>query len=536
MHVRALRRPVLLCSAFVLSLCWDNNRSAKADVASDPSVSLSENASETARRFVENARFMLANAIPEERIIAEQELVSATRVCRTCAEAYIELGRLWLTDYSLGRAGISALQRAASMAEISKELEPSKPAGDYLAAEILFTIGRQAEALQLYTAARQLHPDHVETLAFDTRLWADVDPPRALKAAQRALAQGYPVQELAPWIGNALIKSAGEGKLGEALQRFAEVYPDRWLWHRAAMAFAEDKQWFSARVAFQRAIELGNNLESPLQLAIFEYKEMNLAHQGAKRLNKLLEVIRTNKTLSSDSRALVESHAAFAFLAAKNPQAAKAHADRALNMSLQNQARVAQIVDVFRDNNQLVLIKDSLEQVVAGNPLLEDAHLALAMISSQKKEYTGALEHLTSAIALAPNKDELYSARGYAAYLATKYEAALQDFDTAIRQRPEHAPYHYNRACLLSLLGRNSEAFDSLKSAILMNDSLRQQAESDSDLDNLKKDKEFALRLVEIGLPLQDLSAKKNPLPEQTLPAEEPSPAAIQRARPDKQN
>ncbi len=534
--MRALRRPFLLCSLGVVSLMWDNNQSAKAETPRQQPSAGYENGAETARKHVETARALLSNAIPEERAIAEQELVSATRVCRTCPDAYVELGRLWLTDYSLGRAGLSALQRAASMAEISKDLEPTRPAGDYLAAEILFTIGRQAEALRLYTNARQLYPEHVETLAFDTRLWADVDPARALKSAQKAIAQGYPIQELSPWIGNALLKSTSEEKSGDALQKFAEVYPDRWLWHRAAMAYAGQKNWFSARIAFQRAIDLGNTLESPLQLAIFEYKDMNLAKQGAKRLTELLDVIRKNKTLSTDSRALVESHAAFAHLAAQNPTVAKIHADRALGLSLNNQTRVSQIVEFFRDSNQLGLLRDSLERVIAGNPLLEEAHLALAMISSQRKDYSSALDHLTSAIALAPNKDELYSARGYAAYLATKYEAALQDFDVAIKQRPEHAPYHYNRACLLSLLGRNSEAFDSLKNAVLMNEALRQQAETDSDLDNLKSDKEFALRLVEIGIPLQMVSAKKNTQPEASSTPAQSGTSPMQRVRPDKEN
>lgn len=519
-----------------VSLLWDGGHSARAETAIALPPSGDENSAETARKLVESARIILSNAIPEERLLAERDLVSATRACRSCPDAYVELGRLWLTDYSLGRAGIAALQRAASMAEISKDLEPSRPAGDYLAAEILFTIGRQSEALRLYSNARQNYPDHVETLAFDTRLWADADPARALRAAQQAISKGYPVQELSPWIGNAIVKSTTEEKSGEALQKFAEVYPDRWLWHRAAMSHAGQKNWPAATKAFQKAIELGNTLESPLQLAIFEYKEMNLPKQAAKRLTELLKVVDKNKTLSTDSRALVQSHAAFAHLAAHNAASAKMHADRALILSLSNQARISQIVDAFRDSNQLTLLGESLELVVAGNPLIEEAHLALAIISSQRKDYSGALEHLTSAIALAPNKDELYSARGYAAYLASKYEVALQDFDTAIRQKPEHAPYHYNRACLLSLLGRNSEAFDSLKSAILMNESLRQQAETDSDLDNLKRDKEFELRLVEIGIPLQIVSAKKNSSSEQTSPPAQSNVTPFQRVRPDKDN
>jgi tetratricopeptide (TPR) repeat protein len=506
--VRALRRNIQLCSIGFLALVAQKSPNAFAAEAAQQS-GVNNSPSQKAKKLVDLAKLLLANAVPEERSLAEQHLVEATRICRTCPEAYAELGRLWLTDYSLGRAGLSALQRAAAMAESSKELEPNSPVGEYLGVEVLLTIGRQTEAFRLYTSARQVYPEHIETLAFDARLWAEVDPQRALVAAQNAISKGYSVQELSPWIGNAIVRAHGEEKSGEALQRFAEVYPDRWLWHRAAMAYAGQKNWNSAKHAFERAIALGNTLESPLQLAILEYKEMKTPRAAAQRLEALIKVIGAQRLLSDDSRALVESHAAFAHLAANDLPFAKLHAERALELSISNEARVAQIVETFRDSNQLALISSALQRTALNNPLLEDAHLALAMIASQMKDYQSTVEHLSSAIALAPERDDLYSARGQASYLATKYEIALRDFETAIKQKPEHAPYHYNKACLLSLLGRKSEAFESLKTAVFMSDILRDQAGTDSDLENLRRDKEFESRLAQLGIATQLSSVKK---------------------------
>lgn len=530
--VRALRRSFLLCSVGLFALVAEKTPSARADVPATRLTRAAELPEIRAQKHIETARQLISNAIPEERPRAEQELVNATRLCRNCFEAYAELGRLWLTDYTLGRAGVSSLQKAAGMAEISKELSPNSPLGDYLGVEILLTIGRQAEAFKLYSRARQAFPDHVETLAFDARLWAEVEPLRSLNAAQQAISQGYPIQQLSAWIGNAIIKSTGEEKSGEALQKFAEVYPDRWLWHRAAMAHAAQKNWVAAIVSFRKAIELGNNLESPLQLAILEYKEMNLPKEGAQRLIELLKVVETHSSLSADSRALVESHAAYALLASNQFDSARRHAEKALDLSVNNQARVLQIVETFRNGNQLTLLADALHRITLSNPLLEEVHLALAMISSQRKDYPSTLDHLSSAIALAPNRDDLYSARGYAAYLATKYEIALQDFETAIKQKPEHATYHYNRACLLSLLGRNSEAFESLKTAVLFNEALRQQAGTDTDLENLRQDKEFEVQLTELGIPVQIISANKNSQPAANAPSSS-SASPLQRVRPD---
>ena len=529
----ALRRSFQLCSFGVFAFSAIAQGATQANPPVSPATTNAESPEARAMKLVEFARSLIANAIPEERVIAEQQLVEATRLCRNCAQAYAELGRLWLTDYSLGRAGISALQKAAAMAESTKDLDPGSPVGEYLGVEVLLSIGRQTEAFRLYSSARQNFPDHIETLAFDTRLWADAKPEVALESAQLAISRGYSLQELSPWIGNAIVKIAGEEKSGAALQSFAEVYPERWLWHRAAMAHAAQKNWGASKLCFEKAMALGNTLESPLQLAIIEYKEMKTAKEGALRLEALLKVVDSQKYLSQDSRALVESHAAFAHLAAGDKRSARMHAEKALDLSLNNEARISQIVDTFRTVNQLVLIRDALRRVVMNNPLIEDAHLALAMISSDSKDYQSTIEHLSSAIALAPERDDLYSARGQASYFATKYEVALQDFETAIKQKPEHASYHYNKACLLSLLGRKTEAFESLKTAVVMNDSLRDQAGSDTDLENLRRDKEFEARLAQLGIVAPSTNAKKQST-NVSNSGQQSGPPPFQRVRPGK--
>lgn len=509
----SIRRTVLLYSAGLYALVAFVPGAGFAAPLTEAQTALlaPQSPERKAQGLVQRARTLVSNAIPEERPIAEQLLIEATRLCAKCVEAYSELGRMWLTEYSMGRAGISSIQRAASMAELVKQLSPESPLGEYMGVEVLLTIGRQSEAFRLYSLAKQEFPDHIETLAFEARLWAEVDPDKALASAQNALSRGYSLQELSPWIGNALVKAVGDEQSGEALARFAAVYPDRWLWHRAALSFASHKKWKEARAAFQKAIQLGNNLESPLQLAIIEYKEMGMAKEASARLAALGKVVRQSKTLGFESQALVESHTAFAFLMNQELLSAKLHAESALDLSVNNESRITQIIDFFRSKNQLHLISDGLNKIVLNNPLLEDVHLALAMLTTNNKEYAKTLEHLSAAIALSPERDDLYSARGQAAYLATQYEIALQDFDTAIRQKPDHAPYHYNRACLLSLLGRISEAYESLKIALVMNQELRDHALSDSDLENLRLDKNFETRLAQIGIPMQLMSNKKNP-------------------------
>ena len=508
---------VWLVSTIACIAAFNVPLAARAAPPQTPSSSASPQ-HQIAARLVLEAQRLLADAIPEERNSAEAKLIEATRLCRSCPEAYAALSRIWLTDYTLGRAGISSLQKAATMAEIVKELSPESPAGEYLGVEVLLTIGRHSEAFKLYSGTKSAYPEHVETDAFEARLWSEVDPVRSLKAAQTALSKGFPLQELSAWIGNAIFKSVGDEASGDALSKFAEVYPDRWLWHRAAMAYVEEKSLTKARHAFEKAIQLGNQLESELQLAIIEYQDLKMHESAVARLERLNTRVRSSNTLGPESLALVETHLAFAHLEANSMEKAQAHADAAINLSVNNEARVNQIIDTFKSENKLSFIAPQLVKLVLSNPLLEEAHLALAIVATQSKNYGATVDHLSAAIALAPERDDLYSARGQALYLNTQYETALEDFEYAIKQKPDYAPYHYNKACLLSLLGRKSEAYESLKTALIINHELRVQAVDDTDLDNLRFDQEYETRLAQLGIGSRMLNRKKTNPQSPTVP------------------
>ena len=214
----------------------------------------------------------------------------------------------------------------------------------------------------------------------------------------------------------------------------------------------------------------------------------------------------------------METHLAFAHLEANSMEKAQAHADAAINLSVNNEARVNQIIDTFKSENKLSFIAPQLVKLVLSNPLLEEAHLALAIVATQSKNYGATVDHLSAAIALAPERDDLYSARGQALYLNTQYETALEDFEYAIKQKPDYAPYHYNKACLLSLLGRKSEAYESLKTALIINHELRVQAVDDTDLDNLRFDQEYETRLAQLGIGSRMLNRKKTNPQSPTVP------------------
>ena len=61
----------------------------------------------------------------------------------------------------------------------------------------------------------------------------------------------------------------------------------------------------------------------------------------------------------------------------------------------------------------------------------------------------------------------------------------------AIQLRIEPSVWHYNLACILSLQGKKDEAFEALEQAIVAGENERDLAQTDSDLDPIRKDGRF---------------------------------------------
>ena len=71
------------------------------------------------------------------------------------------------------------------------------------------------------------------------------------------------------------------------------------------------------------------------------------------------------------------------------------------------------------------------------------------------------------------------------------YSEALKTLEQLRSMQPENPMLHYNLACYYSLTGDNRSALESLKKATILGFKNKRQIESDSDLKNLRKNKEF---------------------------------------------
>jgi len=76
----------------------------------------------------------------------------------------------------------------------------------------------------------------------------------------------------------------------------------------------------------------------------------------------------------------------------------------------------------------------------------------------------------------------------------------LNDFETALRIKPNTAIYIYNKACMLALLGKKSEALQNLKLALIEDKKLIELARFDSDFASIKSDSEYSSQFASIIL------------------------------------
>lgn len=464
----------------LIAVLWDSHSRAAAE-SLDP---------------VRASRALLVNSMPEDGIRIEKLLVDAIRIEPHDAEAHALLSRFIVWQVAQSLRDPSDLHFASQLAQQARELAENRPLGAYALAEILFALGQSAAADAIASEAVASYPTHADTYAFMTRHYASTEPARALAAAQQALAAGHPMDDLSTAIATAIRALSPGEDLGAALERFATVYPDRWIMHRAGMAYSANAKPAAAKAALRAAVRLGNAVESNLQLAILEYGDGSDPKSAVARLRVVARSLGDGENVRPEARALVHAHLALACLAARDEECAADEVSVALNAGHWNPQLSAGMVEEFRKRKAEPLLQKGLQRSVVANPQFAYGHLILAGLAVKRSDHPAAVRSFSAALALLPERDELFSQRAHEYYRMKKWEMALADFDDAIRLKPGLGTHHYNRACMLALLGRKDEAISSIRAAVLLDRSLRTTALADADLQSLRGESAFDKELV----------------------------------------
>jgi tetratricopeptide (TPR) repeat protein len=143
-----------------------------------------------------------------------------------------------------------------------------------------------------------------------------------------------------------------------------------------------------------------------------------------------------------------------------------------------------------RQGNDTQAITD-FTQAIKLNSNLAEAYNNRGYAYFDQGKYTQAIADHNQAIKLKPDDAEAYIDRGISYSRQGNDTQAIADFSQAIKLKPDYADAYYNKACVYSLKKEVKAAIENLQRAIALDATLRKNAKTDPDFDNIRQDQQF---------------------------------------------
>lgn len=160
------------------------------------------------------------------------------------------------------------------------------------------------------------------------------------------------------------------------------------------------------------------------------------------------------------------------------PQQSESAKHNQLGVTYYNQGKMDKAVKEF-------------QKAIEINPFYAEAYNNLGAVYLYKEEYKEAIPYLEKAIEI----DPAYGFPHYNLAIALHYlgndEDAIAELKQAIQLNPRNFKAYYNMACYYSLLNQIDLAIENLRLSIEYGYSNWDLIETDSDLDNIRKDPRY---------------------------------------------
>ena len=420
-------------------------------------------------KTLEDARRIVANGLPEELYLAEDNYNKIIDHSPMNSDAFIELAELIVFQIKLGLKPLKLIEKASLLINHAQALDPKRPAAKYALAELLFTLEKQHDGEKLFESIRKKYPTHLDTYVYTCRIMFDKKPELAIENAQLALKQGASIERITPFIAFSFKLLEG---YPDNLHAFSKKYKNRWLSHYLGMEYDDLGLIKKAMTHFSHAVRLGNNVESRLHLAILQYEHSNHVSKAIGNFKHIIRHLKKFPHHRKSSLALINTHISAALLKQNKHNDALKYAYKALGTNSINHDILRFLIDEFKKSGNIELAKSIILKYTHENPMDPNNHAELAKLLEHKGNYKNALKSISKAIILDSDNDSYYA---YAAAINSKfknYELALKNYKKAIDLNPLSENYHYSAASILSLKGMYTESMRYLKNALHINKDL----------------------------------------------------------------
>jgi tetratricopeptide (TPR) repeat protein len=156
----------------------------------------------------------------------------------------------------------------------------------------------------------------------------------------------------------------------------------------------------------------------------------------------------------------------------------------------QSEAYMIRGIAYAEQDNPIQAIAD-FNQALKLNPDDAEAYMIRGLTYNHQGNFIQAILDYTQALKLKPDNPEAYNDRGIVYKHQGKYSEAIADFNQALKLKPDDASAYYNKACAYSLKREVKAAIENLQRAIDLDTKYQEMAKTDSDFDNIRKDKQF---------------------------------------------
>ncbi len=160
------------------------------------------------------------------------------------------------------------------------------------------------------------------------------------------------------------------------------------------------------------------------------------------------------------------------------PQQSKSEKHNKLGVEYYNKGKMEKALEEF-------------QKAIEINPFYAEAYNNLGAVYLYKEEYEKAIPYLEKAIEVDPAYGFPHYNLAIALHYLGKDEGAIAELKQAIKLNPRNFKAYYNMACYYSLLNEIDLAIEYLKLSIEYGYSNWDLIETDSDLDNLRKDPRY---------------------------------------------
>ncbi len=156
--------------------------------------------------------------------------------------------------------------------------------------------------------------------------------------------------------------------------------------------------------------------------------------------------------------------------------------------------KLAKRAEELRENDRIVDAEDLIRNALDDNEDSWQLWLELGQILMRKQDFDEAAKAFLTATNLEPEEFWPWLYLGHAQRNLGDYEAAIDATEIALNveigEKELNLAYYY-LACYCALLGRKEEAMDYLKTSLERDESLREWAREESDLDSLRNESGF---------------------------------------------